>query len=61
MFDRVKAYFSGARTEFRAIKWPTFIETRQLTMVVIALSLIVALFLGVFDFLFGQGLQQLLF
>ena len=60
MFGRLRAYFSGARIEFRAIKWPTFIETRQLTVIVIAISLLLAAFLGVFDYIFTYILGQVL-
>ena len=59
MFERLKAYFAGARQEFRAITWPTFIETRQLTIIVIAVSLLLAIFLGIFDYIFTYGLGQL--
>jgi len=60
MFDRIKAYFAGAKQEFRAITWPTFIETRQLTFIVIGLSLLLAVFLGAFDYLFTYGLGTIL-
>ena len=52
MFSKVKAYFAGARQEFKHIQWPSAKTTRQLTLVVIAFSLIVAAFLGLFDYLF---------
>jgi len=59
MFARVKNYFAGARQEFKAIHWPTFAETRRLTLVVVGLSLLVAVFLGVFDFVFTFVLSKL--
>lgn len=60
MFGRLKAYFVGARGEFKAITWPTFIETRQLTVIVIVISLLLAAFLGVFDYAFTYILGQVL-
>lgn len=60
MFGRLKAYFAGARQEFKAIKWPTFVETRALTVIVIGLSLLLAVFLGVFDYIFTYLLGQIL-
>jgi preprotein translocase SecE subunit len=52
MFDRIKAYFVGAKQEFRTITWPTPLETRSLTIIVIGLSLLLSIFLGAFDYLF---------
>lgn len=60
MFERIKVYFAGAKTEFRSITWPSFIETRSLTIVVIGLSLLLAAFLGAFDYLFTYGLGAIL-
>ena len=60
MFERIKAYFAGARIEFRTITWPTFIETRTLTIIVIGLSLLLAIFLGAFDYIFTYGLGLIL-
>ena len=57
MVNKIKNYFLGARKEFKAITWPTKAETRQLTAVVIALSLIFAAYLGVFDYLFSYLLK----
>lgn len=50
--NKIKEYFKGAKKEFKAIKWPTIAETRQLTIVVLGLSVFFAIFLGVFDYAF---------
>ena len=60
MLAKLQAYLAGARQEFKAIKWPTFVETRQLTIIVIGLSLLLAAFLGVFDYLFTYILGLIL-
>jgi len=60
MFAKIKAYFAGTQQEFKLIKWPTFADTRQLSLVVIGLSIALALFLGVFDYLFTYGLGKLI-
>lgn len=52
MFGKIKAYFAGARQEFKHIQWPTPKVTRQLTVIVIVFSLVVAAYLGLFDYLF---------
>ncbi len=58
--NKIAAYFAGAQQEFKLIKWPTFIETRNLTIVVIGVSLLIAVFLGIFDYLFTTGLTQVI-
>ena len=57
MFDRIKLFFQESRQEFNHINWPTFAETRKLTLIVVVMSLGVALFLGVLDFVFGRLLE----
>lgn len=60
MFARIKAYFAGAKQEFKNVHWPSWTETRRLTTVVIAISLGVAIFLGIFDFIFTLGLERII-
>ncbi len=60
MFSRVKEYFIGAKQEFKSIQWPTFAQTRGLTITVIAIALIVAIYLGVFDYAFSYLLGKIL-
>jgi len=57
MFKKAKNYFVGARKEFKSITWPNWSVTRQLTAVVIGISLGFAFFLGVFDYMFSYLLQ----
>lgn len=58
MFEKVRKYFSEARQEFRHVNWPTRQEIVRLTSVVISVSLVLAVFLGAFDYLFVQVLQK---
>ena len=60
MFARMKAYLAGTQQEFKLIKWPTFAETRRLTLVVVGLSVGVAIFMGIFDYIFTVGLGQII-
>lgn len=57
MIQRVITFIQEARHELRRVNWPNRQETIRLTVVVIALSLATALFLGVFDFVFLYGLN----
>jgi preprotein translocase SecE subunit len=60
MLTKIKAYLAGTQQEFKLIKWPTWLETRQLTLIVIGMSLAVAIFLGLFDFIFTYGLGKVI-
>ncbi|MEE8131591.1 MAG: preprotein translocase subunit SecE [Candidatus Paceibacterota bacterium] len=58
MLKRLKSYLQESQQEFRRVNWPTRKETIRLTLVVIAFSLIVAVFLGALDFLFTYLLEK---
>ena len=58
MWNRIKSFFAETRQEFKRINWPTFAETRRLTLIVIGLSLAVAIFLGILDFIFTGLLNR---
>lgn len=47
--------------ELRKVTWPTFQETRYLTVVVAIVSLVVGIFLGSIDFVFGWTVEKLFF
>ncbi|HCV00231.1 MAG: preprotein translocase subunit SecE [Acidobacteria bacterium] len=48
-------------SELRKVTWPTFAETRYLTIVVAVVAIVVGLILGLFDLLFGWIVEQLFF
>ena len=48
-------------SELRKVTWPTFSETRYLTIVVAVVAIAVGLFLGGFDLLFGWIIEKLFF
>jgi len=43
--------------ELKKVTWPTKQETTRLTMVVIAISLIIGLYVGIIDVLLAKGLE----
>ena len=47
--------------ELRKVTWPTFSETRYLTIVVAIVAVIMGLFLGGIDLLFGWIIERLFF
>ncbi len=46
---RPPAYFREAREELRKVAWPTWLETRNNTLLVMGISIFVAIFLGLAD------------
>ncbi len=58
MLSRIKSYLQESRLELQRVNWPTRKETVRLTLVVIGISLGVAVFLGILDFLFTYLLEK---
>lgn len=48
-------------SELRKVTWPTFAETRYLTIVVTIVAIAVGLLLGGFDLVFGWVIEKLFF
>ena len=48
-------------SELRKVTWPTFAETRYLTIVVAIVAIVIGLILGAFDLLFGWIIERLFF
>lgn len=55
--NRLINYFKDTRVELRHVSWPTQKQAMVYTSLIIALSILVALILGVFDFLFTRALD----
>jgi len=53
-------YIKEVIAESKKVTWPTRKQTISFTIAVLAISIIVAYYLGLLDFLFGQGLKLLL-
>lgn len=51
-------YFKDTRGELRHVAWPTQTQTIVYTILVAALSIGVALYLGLFDFIFTTALTR---
>ncbi|OHB18788.1 MAG: preprotein translocase subunit SecE [Parcubacteria group bacterium RIFCSPHIGHO2_01_FULL_56_18] len=52
-------YIKDTRSELNHVAWPTRVQTIIYTILVIAISLLVSLYLGFFDFLFTNGLGRI--
>jgi preprotein translocase SecE subunit len=57
--ERIRKFFEETRQEWRHVNWPTGREAAYLTAVVIGLCLLLAVFLGAFDYLFLSMLRAL--
>ena len=55
--SRLLTYLKEVRVEFGRVVWPTRRQALQMTLSVIAVSLIVAAFVGGLDYLFTQVLE----
>ena len=58
--SRITEYFKETRAELKHVIWPTRKQTFYYTLIVIILSIVIAYYLGVFDFIFSQGLQKII-
>jgi len=53
-------YIQDTRVELKHVAWPTQLQTIVYTVLVIGISIVVALYIGFFDFFFSRGLQTFL-
>jgi len=53
-------YLRDTRAEMKQVRWPTQYQTFVYAALVIAISAVVAAFLGAFDYVFSQGIQIIL-
>ncbi|HVU75688.1 MAG TPA: preprotein translocase subunit SecE [Candidatus Paceibacterota bacterium] len=51
-------YLKDTRTELRHVAWPTRTQTIVYTILILAISVSIALYLGLFDFIFTQALSR---
>ncbi len=56
----VVKYFRETRAELNKVTWPTRDESQRLTLIVLAVTAAMALFLGFLDFSFSRLLNLLL-
>lgn len=60
MISKISAYFKGARQEFKHIQWPDTKTTSRLTLIVVVISLVIAIYLGIFDQIFQYALKLII-
>jgi len=60
MANALIQYIKESREELKHVTWPTKKEVKNHTLLVIAVSLGVALFLGAVDYIFNLGLTNII-
>lgn len=58
--NRLFRYFKESKDELKKVIWPTRKETIKHTLIVIGVSIAVAIFLGLADYILNMGLEQLI-
>ena len=58
--SKLSNYISETKEEMKHVSWPTRRQTFLFTMLVIFISVIVAAYLGLFDYLFSLGLKNII-
>ena len=58
--NAVSDYFRGALSEMKKVIWPSKKQTTNYTIIVIILSIGVAVFFGVLDYVFNLGLEKII-
>jgi len=60
MANTVTNYFITAKEELKKVTWPSRDETVKKTILVVIISLAVAVYLGLLDYLLNKLLEQIL-
>jgi preprotein translocase subunit SecE len=58
--NRLVRYLKETRAELRKVTWPTRQQATNLTLIVLAVTVAMALFLGAFDLIFSAFVRALL-
>lgn len=58
--NKITQYFKDSKNEFKKVTWPTKKEIRQHTLLVISISLAIAAFLGLVDYILTQTLEKII-
>jgi len=58
--SKITEYFKDTKAELKHVIWPSRSQTLFYTLIVIVLSIVIAYYLGIFDFIFSKGLEKLL-
>ncbi len=60
VINSIKNYFIGSYLELKKVTWPTKKQTINYSILVIALSVGVALFFSILDYIFNLGIESII-
>jgi preprotein translocase SecE subunit len=58
--NRLFKYFSDTAAEMKQVSWPTNRQAIFYTILVLVISAVVAVYTGVFDYLFSEGVNLII-
>lgn len=58
--NKIINYIKETKAEMNNVKWPTRKQAIGFTVAVILVSVLVAYYIGLFDFIFKKGLESLI-
>lgn len=58
--DSIKNYFVGSYIEMKKVSWPTKKQTINYSLLVIGLSIGLAIFFSLLDYIFNLGITQMI-
>ena len=58
--SKITQFIKETKEEMSHVNWPTRNQAIVYTVLVIVISVVVAYFLGFFDFIFTQGIEKIL-
>lgn len=60
IIERLKEYFRDTRGELRKVTWPTRNQATNLTLIVLAVTVVMAIFLGAVDYVFADLIRLII-
>lgn len=58
--EAIKSYFIGSYRELKKVTWPTKKQTTNYSVLVIAMSIGIALFFSILDYIFDAGFNLII-
>jgi len=58
--QKILAYIKDSISELKKVTWPTKKQTTNYTLLVVGISLALAAFIGIMDYILSIGIQQII-
>jgi len=60
IFDKIKNYLVGSYAEMKKVTWPNKQQTINYSLLVVGLSVGIAVFFSILDYIFNWGITQII-